>query len=142
MTWEEFLQVFNTKYYSKAIMAAQEDDFMRLIQGDSTVIECGQEGHMKNKCPQLKAQPHKEGQQENVNFAPARVFALTHNEAEARPTVVSGQVFIAGFTCNALIDSRATHSFISSLKLNEIGRPCKSFSQNSITVLPSGEFML
>ncbi|KAK1370256.1 hypothetical protein POM88_036348 [Heracleum sosnowskyi] len=39
MTWEEFLQVFNTKYYSKAIMAAQEDDFVRLIQGDSTVIE-------------------------------------------------------------------------------------------------------
>ena len=39
MTWDEFIQVFNQKYYSPAILATRVDEFITLTQGKSTVTE-------------------------------------------------------------------------------------------------------
>ncbi|KAM6562939.1 hypothetical protein CsatB_022937 [Cannabis sativa] len=52
--------------------------------------KCGKEGHIKRNCPlwgQIgnKAEPKKDNK-----YVPARVFAITQAEAEAKPSVVSG----------------------------------------------------
>ena len=39
MTWDEFIQVFNKKYYSTAILATRVDEFIALTQGNSAVSE-------------------------------------------------------------------------------------------------------
>ena len=39
MTWDEFIQVFNKKYYSPAILATRMDEFIALTQRNSTVTE-------------------------------------------------------------------------------------------------------
>ncbi|XP_060965197.1 uncharacterized protein LOC133034178 [Cannabis sativa] len=39
MTWLDFVDVFNKKYYSAAILAAKEDEFMNLRQNNLTVTE-------------------------------------------------------------------------------------------------------
>ena len=39
MTWDEFTQVFNKKYYSPAILATRVDEFIALTQGNSSVTE-------------------------------------------------------------------------------------------------------
>ncbi|XP_060974683.1 uncharacterized protein LOC133039756 [Cannabis sativa] len=39
MTWLDFVDVFNRKYYSAAILAAKEDEFMNLRQNNLTVTE-------------------------------------------------------------------------------------------------------
>ncbi|XP_062086510.1 uncharacterized protein LOC133792620 [Humulus lupulus] len=42
MTWANFIQVFNKKYYSAAILATRVDEFIALVQGNSTVTEYAQ----------------------------------------------------------------------------------------------------
>ena len=39
MTWEEFRNIFNEKYYSVAVRAAKVDEFINLTQNWSTVTE-------------------------------------------------------------------------------------------------------
>ncbi|KAM6551622.1 hypothetical protein CsatB_001430 [Cannabis sativa] len=39
MTWSDFVQVFNNKYYSEAIRSARVNEFTNLRQGKSTVTE-------------------------------------------------------------------------------------------------------
>ncbi|XP_062085611.1 uncharacterized protein LOC133791708 [Humulus lupulus] len=39
MTWDDFVQVFNKKYYSLAILATRVDEFITLTQGNSSVTE-------------------------------------------------------------------------------------------------------
>ena len=41
------------------------------------------------------------------------MYALTHDEAEASDNVVEGTVFVLGHSARALMDSGASHSFVS-----------------------------
>ena len=41
------------------------------------------------------------------------MFALTHDEAEASGNVVEGTVSVLGHSARALMDSGASHSFVS-----------------------------
>ena len=52
---------------------------------------------------------------------PARVFALTQAEAEARPSVVTCQISSAGVSYSVLIDSGATQSYVSSKIVDSLG---------------------
>ncbi|XP_077219740.1 uncharacterized protein LOC143853930 [Tasmannia lanceolata] len=53
--------------------------------------------------------------------APGRVFALTHQDAEASGTVVSGMITVNFFPACALFDPGATHSFVSATFVLEHG---------------------
>ncbi|XP_062086383.1 uncharacterized protein LOC133792491 [Humulus lupulus] len=103
--------------------------------------KCRQEGHMKKECPQHK-KDQKEGQKKGVKLVPARVFALTHEEAKASNTVVIGQIFIIDKLCKVLFDSGATHSFVSLEMIERLGRFSENLRMKFAMTLPSGEEMI
>ena len=39
MTWEEFVILFNEKYYNEAVRQTKAEEFITLIQGDMSVTE-------------------------------------------------------------------------------------------------------
>src|SRR5262249_38524155 len=74
-------------------------------------FNCGEVGHISRDCPKRKGQ-------DAVGSAgratkPARVFAVTAEEAQAADNVTEGNILIDGFRARVLFDSGATDSFIS-----------------------------
>ncbi|KAM6565508.1 hypothetical protein CsatA_024636 [Cannabis sativa] len=76
--------------------------------------KCGKKGHIKRNCPLWGQTGNRAEPKKDDKYVPARVFAITQAEAEASPSVVSGQIPMANTTCKVLFDSGATHSFIAS----------------------------
>ncbi|XP_062120573.1 uncharacterized protein LOC133834834 [Humulus lupulus] len=99
---------------------------------------CGSANHLKNDCPQARKAEPKQGD----SLAPARVFSLTQIEAEASPSVVTGQISSAGFSYTALIDSGATHSFVSARVIDQLCRPSVLYARGFQTLLPTGELVV
>ena len=95
---------------------------------------CGSTNHLKKDCPQAKKEEPKQGD----SLAPARVFALTQTEAEASPSVVTGHISSSGFSYTALIDSGATHSFVSARVIDQLCRPSVLYARGFQTLLPTG----
>ncbi|XP_062116236.1 uncharacterized protein LOC133830299 [Humulus lupulus] len=99
---------------------------------------CGVVGHLKKDCPQIgKKEPRKVD-----SSTPARVFTLTQAEAEASPSVVTGQLLSAGTPYHVLIDSGATHSFVASSIIDRLCRPCDFYAVGFGTLLPTGEIVV
>ena len=99
---------------------------------------CGVVGHLKKDCPTTK----KEESLKVDNLTPARVFTLTQAEAEASPSVVTGQLSSAGSPFTVLIDSGATHSFVSSKLINRLCRPSEYQTAGFGNLLPIGELVI
>ena len=133
-------------------------------QGTMACYKCGKEGHFANKCT---AKSTNEGQQnrsqegqfrslqtlteepaegqdiKNVLEPNARVYAYTKGDAEAGGSkVVTGQLPVAYVLARVLIDSGATHSFISTVFADSLHRSKDTIRQTFRTVLPSGDIML
>ncbi|KAL5577992.1 hypothetical protein UlMin_019691 [Ulmus minor] len=71
------------------------------------------------------------------------VYAYTKGDAEAGGSkVVTGQLPVAYVLARVLIDSGATHSFISTVFADSLHRSKDTIRQTFRTVLPSGEIML
>src|SRR5262249_22072203 len=70
-------------------------------------FNCGEVGHRSRECPKPKTQTTA-GQASR----PARVFAVTAEEAKAADGVTEGTILIDGFRAKVLFDSGATDSFI------------------------------
>ncbi|KAM6554153.1 hypothetical protein CsatB_014915 [Cannabis sativa] len=103
-----------------------------------SVSNVGLVGHMKGHCPQLlRLEQKKDG-----TPAPARVFALTQAEADAGPSTVTGQLSVAGTLLIVLIDSGATHSYISSRIIEKLNRPSDVLSRGFRTLLLTGELVI
>ncbi|XP_073159070.1 uncharacterized protein [Henckelia pumila] len=68
-----------------------------------------------------------------------RVFALTHDQVDPNSAIVTGMVNVSSIPAYILIDTGATHSFISVDFTNKLGvNPDKSVSEFSVS-LPLGE---
>ena len=52
------------------------------------------------------------------------MFALTDEEAQETPTVVTGTLLINGDSIKVLFDSSATHSFVSNIFAKSLGCHC------------------
>ena len=52
------------------------------------------------------------------------MFALTEEEAQEAPTIVTGTLLITGSYAKVLFDFGATHSFISHIFANSLGYHC------------------
>ncbi|XP_060963693.1 uncharacterized protein LOC133033109 [Cannabis sativa] len=104
--------------------------------------KCGKEGHIKRNCPLWGQTGNRAEPKKDDKYVPARVFAITQAEAEASPSVVSGQIPMANTTCKVLFDSGATHSFIASTIVNHINAPSELFTVGFGTMLPSGEVVI
>ncbi|KAH7569678.1 hypothetical protein JRO89_XS06G0239800 [Xanthoceras sorbifolium] len=72
-------------------------------------FNCGKSSHYIQNCPELKKE---QGAPKKDQKTQGRVYALTRQEAEASPSVVSGIVPISGHLAFVLFDSGSTHSFI------------------------------
>ena len=99
----------------------------------------GSYDHFKKNCPQNKT---KEEIKPTDSFTPARVFALTQSEAEASPSVVTGQLSSAGTFYTVLFDSGATHSFVSARVIDQMCRPSDMFDRGFQTVLHNGDLVV
>ncbi|KAJ4717071.1 Retrotransposon protein, putative, Ty3-gypsy subclass [Melia azedarach] len=73
-------------------------------------FKCGKPGHFIQNCPEMK---NVQGGPRKDQRVQARVYALTRQEAEDSPTVVTGTICISGHSALALFDSGSTHSFVS-----------------------------
>ena len=72
--------------------------------------------------------------------ANARVLSIREEEVRAgSSTAVAGQIHINSIPAYALIDSGATHSFVTSRKSDQLGGSRKKFSYPFVTVTPSGD---
>ncbi|XP_073138561.1 uncharacterized protein [Henckelia pumila] len=83
--------------------------------------------HFAKDCPQSK------------DPIRGRVFAMTHDQVDPDSAIVTGMIRIAGLPAFMLIDSGATHSFISVNFMMKLGvLPDESISKFCVS-LPSGE---
>ena len=65
----------------------QKNHLGKCFMGTNLCFKCGKPGHYVKDCPILQ------GEQKKV---PGRVFAMTREEAETNPAVVSGNILIRG----------------------------------------------
>jgi hypothetical protein len=77
-------------------------------------FKCGKTGHFIKDCPkQQNEQTDKANENQQKLKVAGRVFALTQQDAETSPSVVSGTLVITNQHAQVLFDSGSTHSFIS-----------------------------
>ena len=67
---------------------------------------------------------------------------MTQTEAEASPSVVTGQISSAGSLYNTLFDSGATHSFVSTRVIDQLCRLSGVYARGFQTLLPTGELVV
>ncbi|KAG6492615.1 hypothetical protein ZIOFF_047580 [Zingiber officinale] len=91
---------------------------------------CGATGHMIRDCPQNK-QP-----------IPGRVFMMQAGEADPDTTLIIGRIIIAGEATKALLDSGATHSFISDIFVSYLDIKPARLDVSYSVIIPSGEELL
>ena len=70
------------------------------------------------------------------------MFALTHDEVEASGNVVEGMISILGHSARALMDSGASHSFVSESFAGILSQVVQPVEADMAVVTPGGEELL
>ncbi|XP_073057328.1 uncharacterized protein [Primulina eburnea] len=111
-------------------LATEQD--LRDIEADrqGKCFKCGASDHMLKECPQWK-QPTQ-----------GRVFVVHAQEANPDTTLLTGSIFIKRIATQALIDSGATHSFISETFASHLDIKTIGLDVNYSVTVPSGEELL
>ncbi|XP_058208197.1 uncharacterized protein LOC131321211 [Rhododendron vialii] len=96
-------------------------------------FRCGKMGHIATHCTKPQAsgasssgsvpagrgmnvgRPVRRGGGAGGTIAPGRVFAMTRQNVQATPNVVTGTLMVFGVNAQILIDPGSTHSFVSNL---------------------------
>ncbi|XP_073137647.1 uncharacterized protein [Henckelia pumila] len=98
------------------------------MAGSGRCYHCGEPGHVLKNCPRRKQ-------------TTGRLFVMQAEEADPDTSLITGKISIRGVATFALLDSGATHSFISQSFIERVGIvPEVSSSGYDITV-PSGEVL-
>ena len=130
---------------------------------------CGQAGHYKRECPQLmqevKAEQRTGSFTANQPERPAgivdegasgsrqkgatgrprqqgKVFAMTQQEADDTPNVVTGTLPICHTSAHVLIDPRATHSFVARMFTVNIDCELESLFEELFIYTPVGDVLV
>ena len=67
------------------------------------------------------------------------MFALTHDEVEASGNVVEGTIVVLGHPARVLIDSSATHSFVSESFACTLSQSLQPLESDMVVATPSGD---
>ncbi|KAG6507998.1 hypothetical protein ZIOFF_033353 [Zingiber officinale] len=97
------------------------------LTGTDACFMCKKSGHFARECPLLR-EPTK-----------GRVFAMTQEQVDLDTTIITGMIYVANIPTHALIDSGATHSFISEAYLTKLGIIPERMVAGYSVLLPSGE---
>ena len=88
MTWNEFLEEFNARYYDIVGLWAQQNEFNNLKQGDMTVMEaCHKFNRLVRLCPQQVPTEIERVRRMLVMFHPE--IATVVDSGEIPPTIVA-----------------------------------------------------
>ena len=96
------------------------------------------QGNYKRDCPQLTIKAPKAP----AEPTPARVFAITQADAEASPSLVTGQLSVNNSFNSVLFDSGATHSYVAARIFSKLDRPHDRYESGFGTLLPGGELVI
>ncbi|XP_042467249.1 uncharacterized protein LOC122050411 [Zingiber officinale] len=97
------------------------------LTGTDVCYMCKKTGHFARDCPQLK-EPTK-----------GRVFAMSQEKVDLDTTIIIGMILVASIPAHALINSGATHSFISAAYITKLGITPEQMIKGYSVSLPSGE---
>ena len=70
------------------------------------------------------------------------MFALTHDEAEASDNVVEGTISVLDHSARALMDSGASHSFVSESFAGILSQFVQPAEADMVVVTPGGDELL
>ncbi|KAA0051049.1 uncharacterized protein E6C27_scaffold678G00020 [Cucumis melo var. makuwa] len=85
------------------------------------------------------------GRQKGVVGRPrqhGKVYAMTQQEAEDAPDVITGMILICKVPADVLFDPGATHSFVSSIFLTKLNRMLEPLSDRLAIYTPVGDVLL
>ncbi|TYK06356.1 reverse transcriptase [Cucumis melo var. makuwa] len=71
-----------------------------------------------------------------------KVYAMSQQEAEDAPDVITGTILICDVLARVLLDSGATHSFVSSMFLTKLNRMLEPLSEELVICTPVGDVLL
>ncbi|XP_062080270.1 uncharacterized protein LOC133785025 [Humulus lupulus] len=97
---------------------------------------------MKRNYPTWEQSGNKEEQKKNDKYVPSKVFTITQAEAEASPSIITGQIPMANTTCKVLFDYGESHSFISIRTVKIVNAPNELFNVGFGTMLPLREIAI
>ncbi|XP_075473333.1 uncharacterized protein LOC142504340 [Primulina tabacum] len=101
------------------------------LVGSNKCYRCGGVGYIAINCTQSSGNGRVQG----------RIFSLTKEGVNPDSSIISGTILISGKVANTLIDTGATHSFISEQFMHSLGlAPIGEIVHFSI-VLPSGDYI-
>ncbi|XP_073275412.1 uncharacterized protein [Primulina huaijiensis] len=169
LMWARFKELFFGKYFPADVRGLLTREFMSLRQGDLTVVEFIRKFDRSYHfvpiivgCQSRAAELHgwiethpssghhadEEGRKaadclRNKGPTTGRAYVMHAEEAEAAldSTLITGRIYIAGVPMHALLDSGATHSFISESFVKRLGIIPVAMDSRFRVSIPSGDQM-